>query len=192
MVNAHKDEIIKMHKEGKTAKQIADYFGFSRSFISKKLREWGVKKEIDYVDIDKLSSLYKKLNNASEAARIIGIDEKRAHRLLIKGGFIKPKNINIKKGPFQKCSEEIIKKYQAGESSDKIAKDIGCSGYTVLKILRNAGVVRSKQTNVLKDHKEEIFRLYNEEELTQAEIAKRFGVSTSSISLFLRVNKTNG
>lgn len=191
MLSANREEIIQMHKEGKTAKEIAAKYGVTNSFVSKKLREWGFKKEKLEIDMEKAILLYRKTNNSREVAREMGLPAKSVYRALIKAGEIESKKINAQPSFIESTrGDEIIDRYKNGESVDKIAEIIGCSNTTISNILKKNKVLNTKSYDVLSQYKDEIIKLYHEDGLSQTEIAKRFKVSTSSISLFLRVNKS--
>lgn len=191
MLRANREEIIQMHKEGKTAKEIAAKYGVTNSFVSKKLREWGFKKEKLEIDMEKAILLYRKTNNSREVAREMGLPAKSVYRALIKAGEIESKKINAQPSFIESTrGDEIIDRYKNGESVDKIAEIIGCSNTTISNILKKNKVLNTKSYDVLSQYKDEIIKLYHEDGLSQTEIAKRFKVSTSSISLFLRVNKS--
>lgn len=191
MLRANREEIIQMHKEGKTAKEIAAKYGVTNSFVSKKLREWGFKKEKLEIDMEKAILLYRKTNNSREVAREMGLPAKSVYRALIKAGEIESKKINVQPSFIESTrGDEIIDRYKNGESVDKIAEIIGCSNTTISNILKKNKVLNTKSYDVLSQYKDEIIKLYHEDGLSQTEIAKRFKVSTSSISLFLRVNKS--
>lgn len=80
-------------------------------------------------------------------------------------------------------AEEIIRRYESGDSATQIGASYGCSNTTILHILRDHGVARRKgHRTELPVTNKELARRYVEEKALIQDLAAEFGVAPATIS----------
>jgi len=86
--------------------------------------------------------------------------------------------------------QEAIKLYQAGLSQDQVSKELNIGDSTVSKILAEFGIearkfesLHNKKPQELKD---EVIRLYADENLGMNELSERFNIGTTTIARWLK------
>lgn len=119
----------------------------------------------------------------AQVARASGLSKAQVSRL-VRGATsgraaLPPAEYLLHKLPVQ----DIVARYQEGESATDIGEDYGCSNTTILDLLRRNGVARRAGRMVdLPVPDEELARRYVEERAQLQDLAAEFGVTVNLIS----------
>jgi len=76
--------------------------------------------------------------------------------------------------------EEVAQRYKEGKSTKQIADEMGIPQTTVIRWMRNEGLIRSMKIPL--DLQNEMVRLYTEDQMSPTEIGKRLNTSTGSVA----------
>lgn len=129
------------------------------------------------------------LNNA-EIGRRIGCNGN------IVGIFLKKYGVysqQLKIHNAEKYKKEIVKRFNDGESLTALGKEFGFDAHTVSRYAKVWGLDTQKYAisykhGLLKNHTQDIIKLYTKDKLNTCQIAKKYETSSSSIGLILRKN----
>src|SRR5918911_5378590 len=85
--------------------------------------------------------------------------------------------------PFNLPCPELRVRYESGQTTTELASHYGCSPTTIAKYLRDCGVeLRSSRFQPIEVDEATLRRLYLDERLPIPEIARRLGISVSTVS----------
>lgn len=138
------------------------------------------------IENEVIAAAYNELRSPSKVAAALGISKTTVERRLQEHGAVRCGQ----RGLSRKLPQSVANEYLAGASMNELAKKYGACLPTVAEALKRAGVESRPRGNVLKvlsaETIAEIVRLYTEENLSQAKIAKQLGTSQIIVSRHLR------
>lgn len=180
----YRDEITKMHYEGKSIKDIANHFNCSRTGISNAIKRWNLGKKGNAFEINKdyIIELYSEGKSIEEIIKITGCKEGHVKRTVEK--YEK----ELRKIIYQENCAQIAELYKSGLKQKEIGAIMGYKQNSVSRILSATGNNKARKEKVIgivDKNKDEIIRLYEEGESFQ-EIADRFQCSIGAIQGGLR------
>lgn len=190
----HIEIITKMYLDNIPVVEIAEKFEIHRSTVIKYLRKNGVKirpciRKINLEQIEVITRMY--LDNIP----IVEIAEKfKIHRSTVIE-YLRNNNIEIIKNPtsaktnsIKKNSEEMIKLYEKGLSSIKIAEKFGFSVESVLKVLKKNNItIRDGlfKTKLSKQEQDKVAKLYISGK-SSTELSRELEINRSTIKKILK------
>jgi transposase len=164
------EAICQMSREGKTNKEIAEYFFCSTGYISRVLRDNGIFHRYELPDDADIIASYKQTLSSWKTAAHFGINVKSVLRVLhcnnIPTTGMQHYRLTAERYS-REVQEEIRKLYEAGESAPALAKKFGGSISSVLSAIRRVGgETRPPQGRrkivISPEQEKEICQLYND------------------------------
>jgi uncharacterized protein (DUF433 family) len=121
------------------------------------------------------------------ARRVAGLSSAQTSRLVRGATSGKIELPRVRQAPLadRLPVQEILTRYQAGESSDELGQAFGCSGSSIRRLLASNGVPLRpprRRSTVLPISDEEMARRYIEDRATAKGLAAEFGVKPHLIS----------
>jgi len=183
-LDEYKDEIKRLHDEGKSTREIASIINCSPAAVNNAVRRWGFgqKGDIYKLNKDNFIELYSEGKSIEEIANITGIKKQLVEKAIRE--FKSESRLLLA----QRNLEKMIELYESGLTQKEIGDIMGCNQNTVSYTLINAGydTKRKPRTDgVVEPNKAEIIRMYKKGETMRA-IAEKFGCSQGGIESALK------
>jgi G:T-mismatch repair DNA endonuclease (very short patch repair protein)/DNA-binding CsgD family transcriptional regulator len=196
-VDDAKADIISLYEKGHSFQYIGTKYDITPQSIKDRLVVWGipiVKRTSKLVDETgateaEVAQKYLELKSITDTADYYGVSPPTINAALKRQGIKSPRE-NFS-SLVEQNKEHIVIRYNAGDSSIKISKDIGVHKRIILQILREAGLapsykIRDQNKAILEVNKERIHDLYNVQFLSVEEIATILKISTNPIRSIMK------
>lgn len=192
----HQKEICDMYKQGKTQREIADYFLCGINIIRRVLYDNNIKidkksKKSDVWNYQKeICNMYKQGKTITEVAQYYSCSHSTIKRIL--------KHNNIKKNVYHKSDawnyeKEICKIYQTTNlSTNDLGKKFECTTSTICDILTKNNIKIQKRYKSKKskawDFASDICKIYQTTNVSTYDLGEKFKCSNKTIERILRAN----
>lgn len=145
-LEAKKDFVIQEYQGGKSFMALSKELGVSegtvRNFLKKyvQLRE-NARAPKDYSDkYDQIRKLHSQGFSGYKMAPMLGIPERTMFRLIERLGLDLTHNSKHREDPIKNHADEIVRRYENGETERAIAEHFDCHDSSVSRLLRKNGV----------------------------------------------------
>tara|TARA_Y100000310_G_scaffold26539_1_gene25337 strand:- start:662 stop:1603 length:942 start_codon:yes stop_codon:yes gene_type:complete len=168
------EDVVNLHENGHTSKDIARIFDMGVIAVRKRLKDGGVKvnREVDGEEIYKLHK--KGLSN-------VKISKLTGYSLYNISKELKNKGIVRKQLGGSISESRVIKEFENGMKPYRIAKEYGVTAFRVQSILVRNGYELNRRPFRKDVTNEKVVKLYDEENLTIKEIAKKLKCSVLTV-----------
>ena len=206
-INARREKVARLYKEGKKPKRISEELGVPIQIVEydlKYLKKKGVlemtsKKVAQEIARRRkeVARLYNEGKNAKEISEELGMSYYticRDIKELIKKGMLEKRDRKIHDidGKIAERRDEVARLYREGKTKKGIAEELGVSAFTIyqdIKALEEQGIIEARTKK--SDRRREVARLYNEGK-SYKEIAEELGLSIGAITYDVTCLKENG
>jgi len=183
-LSKHREEIEKLHKEGKSVREIASILNCSPAGINNVIKRWNLGKKGNKYQIneEEIIKLYREGKTFKEIMNQTNLSKNIIDKVL--------KNANIEKRltPAQENKELIAKFHKQGLTQKQIAEIIGCSQNTISYTLMSMGFNQNRkrrQDRITEPNKDLIIKMYKKGETFKA-ISEKMGCSMGAIESALK------
>ncbi len=206
-INARREKVARLYKEGKKPKRISEELGVPIQIVEydlKYLKKKGVlemtsKKVAQEIARRRkeVARLYNEGKNAKEISEELGMSYytiSRDIKELIKKGMLEKRDRKIHDidGKIAERRDKVARLYREGKTKKGIAEELGVSAFTIyqdIKALEEQGIIEARTKK--SDRRREVARLYNEGK-SYKEIAEELGLSIGAITYDVTCLKENG
>ena len=180
----YKEEIEKLHKEGKSVREIASILNCSPAGINNAIRRWNLGKKGNKYQIykEEIIRLYQEGKTLKEIMELTNLSKK------IIDNTLKEANIEKRLTPAQQNKELIAEFHKQGLTQKQIAEIVGCSQNVISYTLKSMGFNQNRKKRadgITESNKDLIIKMYKEGETFKA-ISEKTGCSAGAVECALK------
>jgi transposase len=197
LTDEQQQEICQRYLAGETANQLAEVFGVNNTTISTAIKRQGgamrsasqAMRTFSDEQEAEICTRYRRGESAIDLEGSFGVNRSAIYGILRRNGE-RIRSIKESQGGLDDSREaDVCARYQTGESSPSLAKEMGVSPNAIYSILRRHGIkTRSSgaaSRKLTDEQEQEICNRYMASETTQ-QLATAFGVSSGTIANVIR------